>query len=61
MANRRGSRPAFDQNQSRLRIADLCALYAPFNRQLRDLLAAERTSCEGAACDGFLWTGDCAA
>ena len=29
--------------------------------ELRDLLAAERTSCEGAACDGFLWPGDCAA
>ena len=41
--------------------ADLCATYAPLNRQLRDLLAAERTSCEGAACDGFLWPGDCAA
>ena len=39
--------------------ASLCRLYAPLNRQLRELLAAERTSCDGAACDGFLWAEDC--
>lgn len=41
--------------------AELCALYAPLNRQLRDLLAADRTSCEGVGCDGFLWSEDCTA
>ena len=43
----------------------LDALYAPQNRRLRDMLAAEGTSCstsgagadlEGPACDDFLWS-----
>jgi N-acetylgalactosamine 4-sulfate 6-O-sulfotransferase len=30
-------------------------LYKPFNAALRDMLAADGTSCSGAECDAFLW------